>query len=152
MNRSTKAAISFDLVSRGFGFFESIFGLVLMFVGMNIGVSQCSSTSSGLFGVTVIFGFSFCDMFQWFLRQIITTESLMLSYERASQITVLEPEKQLRTQYDGEAGLAEEVAAAREDRDVHTVWPENPLLQLTNLSARYKPELPLVVKEINLKV
>lgn len=64
-----------------------------MFIGMNIGVSQSSSTSSGLFGVTVIFLFNFCDMFQWFLRQIITTESLMISYERANQITNLLPEK-----------------------------------------------------------
>lgn len=42
MNRSTKAAISFDLVSRGFGFYEAFIGLVLMFIGMNIGVSQIS--------------------------------------------------------------------------------------------------------------
>lgn len=84
MNRSTKAAISFDLVSRGFGFYEAFIGLVLMFIGINIGVSQCNSTNNGLFAVTVIFLVNFSDTFQWSMRQIITTESYMVSYERAS--------------------------------------------------------------------
>lgn len=152
MNRSTKAAISFDLVSRGFGFYEAFIGLVLIFVGMNIGVSQSGSTSNGLFGVSLIFLFNFGDLFQWFLRQIITTESLMISYERANQITGLAPEKELRTDYDRRAGLEEEVAAAEEDRDVHTVWPEEPSLEFKNLSARYKPGLPLVIKDLSFTV
>jgi hypothetical protein len=90
MNKSTKAAISFDMVSRGFGFYETVIGLVLMFIGMNIGVSQSNPSNSGLYGVTVIFLFNFCDFCQWFLSQIITTESLLISYERANQITNLE--------------------------------------------------------------
>jgi hypothetical protein len=90
MNKSTKAAISFDMVSRGFGFYETIFGIALMFIGMSIGVSQSNPSNSGLYGVAVIFLFNFCDLFQWFLRQIITTDSLLISYERANQITNLE--------------------------------------------------------------
>ena len=152
MNRSTKAAISFDLVSRGFGFYEAFIGLVLIFVGMNIGVSQAGSTGNGLFGVTVIFLFNFGDSFQWFLRQIITAESLMISYERANQVTGLEPEKALRRDYDRRAGLEEEVLAAEEDRDVHTAWPEEPSLEFRNLSARYKPGLPLVLKDLSFTV
>lgn len=47
----------------------------------------------------------------------------MISYERASQITTLPSEKELRKDYDAEIGLSEEVVAAGEDRDLHIEWP-----------------------------
>lgn len=57
MNRSTKAAISFDIASRAFSVYSAFISLVLMFIGMNIGVSQCKDVSKGLFAMTVIFLF-----------------------------------------------------------------------------------------------
>lgn len=71
----------------------------------------------------MIFLFNFCDLFQWILRQIITTESLMISFERARQVIALQAEKPLRTDYDTQIGLQPEVAAAHLDQDTHIVWP-----------------------------
>jgi hypothetical protein len=65
--------MSFDLVSRGFGFYSSVIGMTLMLIGMMIGINQSTSSTSGLYGVIVIYLFSYCDMYQWFLRQIITS-------------------------------------------------------------------------------
>jgi uncharacterized membrane protein len=40
MNRSTIAVISFEMVSKGFGFYETVFSIVLMWVGMFLGILQ----------------------------------------------------------------------------------------------------------------
>jgi len=72
MNNSTRAAIAFDIISRGFGFYVAIAGIILMFIGMEVGINQSNPAVSGLFGVTVIFLVQFNDFLQWFLRQIIT--------------------------------------------------------------------------------
>lgn len=90
-----------------------------MLVGMTLGISQSTTATSGLYGVTIIYLFIFCDMFQWVLRQIVTSESLLISYERAMQITNLPAEKELRNEYDEEIGLGEEVDAAKNDNDLH---------------------------------
>lgn len=93
MNKSTKAAISFDLVTRAFGFYQTFIGLVLMFIGINIGVSQSNSSNNGLFGVTVIFLVNFSDTFQWCMKRTINTESFMISYERVSEVINMTSEK-----------------------------------------------------------
>lgn len=60
-----------------------------MFIGMLIGVSQMETSNAALYGVTVIFLVSFCDLFPWFLRQLTTSESLLISYERAANVAEL---------------------------------------------------------------
>jgi ABC-type multidrug transport system fused ATPase/permease subunit len=101
INSSTKASIAFDIVSRGFGFYVFFLGgTLLMAIGMEVGIQQTSSINSGLYAVTVIFLVQFSELLQWFLRQTIAVESLMLSSERAFQIIDLPSEKALRTQYD----------------------------------------------------
>jgi hypothetical protein len=60
------------------------------------------------------------------LTYIIYTETLLISYERTMQIANLPPEKELRTAYDQQVGLAEEVRAAEEDRELHVQWPDSP--------------------------
>jgi hypothetical protein len=88
-------------VSRGFGFYTFLLGgVVLVAIGMEVGIHQSSIADSGLYGVTVIFLVQFSELLQWFLRQTITVESLMLSSERAFQIINLPSEKALRTDYD----------------------------------------------------
>lgn len=152
VNRSTKALVAFDVVSRGFGFYETIINICLMFIGMMVGIYQSSTENSGLYGVTVIYLVSFSELFQWLLRQAITTESLMISYERANLITNLKPEKDLRTEYDCEIGLKEEVDAAEQDEEVRVQWPANPSVEFLDFSARYKAGLPRVLKDVRFRV
>lgn len=42
INRASRASIGFDMVSRGFGFYETIGSIVLMFFGMVLGVASLS--------------------------------------------------------------------------------------------------------------
>jgi ATP-binding cassette, subfamily C (CFTR/MRP), member 4 len=79
INNSTKAAIGFDMVSRGFAFYSTLIGILLMLVGMMMGIAQTNSTNAGLYGVTVVYLITISDVLQWILRQIILVESLMVS-------------------------------------------------------------------------
>lgn len=85
--------MSFDVVSRGFSTYSAGLSLILTIIGMCIGVSQSKDVNSGLFAMSVIFLLQAGELLYWFLRQVITSESQMISYVRASQITNLLPEK-----------------------------------------------------------
>jgi hypothetical protein len=67
-----------------------------MLVAMYVGISQSTSATAGLYGVIIIYLFDFCDNYQWFLRQIIASESMLVSFERARQVVGLPSEKELR--------------------------------------------------------
>jgi len=72
INNSTKAAIAFDIVARGFGVYIFLLGgFALMAIGMTVGIQQSSPINSGLYGVTVIFLIQFSELLQWSLRQTI---------------------------------------------------------------------------------
>jgi ATP-binding cassette subfamily C (CFTR/MRP) protein 4 len=86
INNCIKSSVSFDMVSRGFGFTASVIGLCLMCIGLMIGIRKVNQDNFGLYGVTIIFLLGFSEYLQWFLRQMVSTESLMLSSERSFQI------------------------------------------------------------------
>lgn len=119
INTASQSTVALDIVGRTFGFYSSVFAVLLNFVALMIGVSQSTPATSGLFGAAVVFLFNLSNNFQWLLRQGINTESVMASYERAAQIINLDSEKPLRTDYDKKIGLAEEVEAAEKDEHHH---------------------------------
>ena len=59
VNDSIRASTSFDLVSRGFGFYAALIAMILMFIGLMIGIYSMTPTTFGLYGVTIIFLISF---------------------------------------------------------------------------------------------
>ena len=86
INRSTKAAFSYDIVSRAFAFYVTVIGIILMAIGMEVGIQQSTPLNYGLYGMTVVFLIGFTELLNWNLRQMNSVESLMLSSERAFQI------------------------------------------------------------------
>ena len=54
-NESSRAIIGFDVVSRGFGFYETVISIFLMFAGMIMGIALVSNSGSGLYGVAVVY-------------------------------------------------------------------------------------------------
>jgi len=106
INRSTKAAFSYDIVSRAFAFYVTVIGIILMAIGMEVGIQQSTPLNYGLYGMTVVFLIGFTELLNWNLRQMNSVESLMLSSERAFQIINLKSEKPLRTEYDTKIGLS----------------------------------------------
>lgn len=87
-------------------------GLALVLTGMMIGINQISSSSSANYAATTLLLVTFTDTFQYLLRQIIYSQSLLLSYARVCEIIGLVTEKDLRNGYDSAIGLKKEVEAA----------------------------------------
>lgn len=71
-----------------------------MLIGWLIGIAVVTPQTAGLYGVSVVYLIQISDYLQWFLRQIINMESMIVSVERAMVITNLPSEKDLRTPYD----------------------------------------------------
>lgn len=71
-----------------------------MTIGWIIGIYVVTPETAGLYGVSVVFLAQISDYLQWFLWQLVALESLMVSVERTFQITELNPEKELTTNYD----------------------------------------------------
>lgn len=54
-NKTVKTSIGFDIVSRGFGFYETIASIVLMGIGMALGVEVLHQSNTGNYGVAVVY-------------------------------------------------------------------------------------------------
>lgn len=89
--------MSFQVISRGFGVYVSYASSLIMFVAFFIGVHLTSPSEAGNYGVTIILLTSVSDYLQYFLKQIITVQSIMLSSERAKKIVNLPSEAPFRT-------------------------------------------------------
>jgi len=105
IDNTTRAAIAFDITARGFMFYITLFGILLMAVGMELGIWHSTPINAGLYGITVIFLVQFSEFVYVILRQVLVVEVLMMSSERAFQIINLPSEKDMRTDYDKEIGL-----------------------------------------------
>ena len=61
------------MVSRGFGFYETIASILLMAAGMAMGVEVLHHTNAGHYGEAVVYLTKISELLQWILRQIIST-------------------------------------------------------------------------------
>ena len=85
MDQQVKSSIGFDMVSRGFGFYETIFSIILMMAGMFLGIAVINHNNVGHYGVAVLYLIGICEILQFMLRQIISTESYLVSAQRMLQ-------------------------------------------------------------------
>ena len=99
------------MVSRGFAFYESIFSIPLMTAGMVMGIHVLHHTNTGYYGVAVLCLIHICEALQFILMQIICTESFLVSAQRLLQFENFAIEKDLRTEYDRQVGLSQELDA-----------------------------------------
>lgn len=90
INKSVRANYSFWFSSRVFGFLTNYVSVVVVSISFFVGIEIIPSP--GLYGVTVIFLLQMSDYLQWFLRQIINMESIMVSVERGVAVSKLKPE------------------------------------------------------------
>ena len=64
-----------------------------MVIGWIVGLIMLDPDNPGLYAVSVVFLLQVSDYLQWFLRQMIIMESLLVSVERAQALTKLNSEK-----------------------------------------------------------
>ena len=83
VNESLRANLCFWILSRAFGAFVNYLAIIVMTVGWMIGIIEVSPENAGLYAVSVVFLIQISDYLQWFLRQLVVLESLMVSVERS---------------------------------------------------------------------
>ena len=129
VNADLQSNVCFLSVERAFAVLGSYGTVLILVIGMELGAATIREHI--LFGVQVLFIHRMILIIQYFLRQLITIEGLMICEERALTMVDLPSEKELFA-----------------EGDEHLQWAEAPSLQLKGLSLRYRPELPLVLHDI----
>lgn len=64
-----------------------------MWVGWIMGIAIVTPETASLYSVSVLFLLQISEFFQWFLRQMMVFESVIISVERTFVVANLEPEK-----------------------------------------------------------
>lgn len=158
VNRSVRANHSFWFASRIFGSWTSYVSVLICGVGFFVGIVYIDN--GGLYGISIVFLLQVSDYIQWFLRQIINMESIMVSVERSFGIANLPSEAPLRTDYDKGIGFAEEI---REEEEVlahhgepqqikQTVWPNNASIEFKNFTMKYRKNLDPVLRDLTFRI
>lgn len=79
VNNMTRSNLCYWICSRAFGTYVSFFSIFILIIGYMLGVLNSTPETAGLYGVSVVFLVQINDYLQWFLRQIIVMESIMVS-------------------------------------------------------------------------
>lgn len=99
-------------------------------------VVAASSLAPGKVGVALSYVVSTSQAFSWMTRQIAEVENNMNSVERLSYYT----------------DSIDQEAAQDIPNKVSPSWPEKGEIVISNMALRYRPELPLVLKDVSLTV
>ena len=95
-----RANICYWALSRGFGANLGYVSGVIIWIGWTIGIAVATPETAGLYGVSVLFLILISDSVSFFLRQLVVTESIIVSVERAFILADLKSEKELTNDYD----------------------------------------------------
>lgn len=110
--------------------------IILGSSGLAILTLKSGSISAGLVGLSVSYALQVTQSLNWIVRMTVEVETNIVSVERVLEYSRLTPE-------------APEVI---EDNRPPATWPANGEVVFKNYSTKYRPELDLVLKNINLTV
>jgi ABC-type multidrug transport system fused ATPase/permease subunit len=89
-------------------------------------------------GLALIYSLQLSGLLQWTVRIMIDTENNMVAVERLNSLRFINSEASKKTEYD--------------DGTSGEQWPNRGALSIKNLRLRYRPELELVIKGIDIEV
>ena len=101
-----------------------------------ISVATGSSLSAGMVGLAMSYALQITQSLNWIVRQTVEVETNIVSVERVLEYARLPSE-------------APEVISKHRPK---LSWPAKGVVEFKNYSARYRPELELVLKQINLHI
>ena len=139
INRNTQAFFSFIAVSRWLGFWLDvvIVGLLAATAFIAAGAAEGNiGIQPVVLAVGLMYVIQLCGLFQWTIRQSAEVENIMVSVERATAFSHLESEPALHGPTD---------LSKRPD------WPERGEVVMSNLSCRYRADLPPVIINMTLR-
>lgn len=110
--------------------------IILGASGLAIFSLRTSNISAGLVGLSVSYALQITQALNWIVRMTVEVESNIVSVERVLEYSELKPE-------------APEVI---ENHRPPPQWPQKGEVKFLDYSARYRPELDLVLRKINMAV
>ncbi|KAF5097875.1 hypothetical protein D0Z00_002248 [Geotrichum galactomycetum] len=111
-------------------------GAFVTFSAAALAMLSVGKIDSGLAGLSLSYAITFSDRVLWIVRLYAIVEMNMNSVERIQEYLDIE----------------KEAPAIIEDSRPPINWPERGEIEVDNLSLRYAPELPLVIKNVSFKV
>ncbi|EAR93277.2 ABC transporter C family protein (macronuclear) [Tetrahymena thermophila SB210] len=140
-NNSVTANQSFWMASRFFGSFTQIFAILCSTVGVFLILSLPNNDPTKQ-AQSLTYFMLIVDAIQWCLRQMLTTDSIMSSFERVKNISTLESEAPLQE--------SEEVRI-KYQKELQN-WPQNGQIEFQNVFMRYSKETNPVLKGLSFKI
>lgn len=110
--------------------------IILGASGLAIFSLRTSQISAGLVGLSVSYALQITQALNWIVRMTVEVETNIVSVERVLEYSRLEPE----------------AAEVIEDNRPPQNWPDRGEVKFQDYSTRYRPELDLVLKNINMLV
>lgn len=110
--------------------------IILGAAGFAILGIKSGTLSAGLVGLSVSYSLQITQSLNWIVRMTVDVETNIVSVERIKEYSSLEPEK------------PEEILETKPADN----WPQTGDIKFDNYSTRYRPELDLVLKNINLSI
>jgi ABC-type multidrug transport system fused ATPase/permease subunit len=114
---------------------DMVGALVIFFAGAFI-LYSIDTIDAGLAGISLSYAIAFNDSALWVVRLYANVEMAMNSVERLKEYMDID----------------EEPAAIIPETEPPSSWPEHGKLEVDNLSLRYAPQLPMVIKNVTFEV
>ncbi|GIY00679.1 multidrug resistance-associated protein 1 [Caerostris extrusa] len=111
-------------------------GSVIIFIATILAVYNRHSLSPALVGLVVSYSLGVTDALKWFVRMYSDLENKSVSVERIDEYCHLKPEAPWDSKCEG---FSDE-------------WPQNGQISFEDYSTRYRENLDLILKEINLSI
>lgn len=126
INANRWLAVRLEFIGSAIILFTSVFAI--------IGVGQGRGPSAGLLGLALSYALQITGSLNWIVRQTVEVETNIVSVERVLEY----------------ANIPSEAPEIISKKRPPISWPSQGAVQFHNYSARYRPELDLVLKNISL--
>ncbi|EAR99967.2 ABC transporter family protein (macronuclear) [Tetrahymena thermophila SB210] len=142
LNNSLRTSFTYWNNSRAFGYYVNLVTTIASIIGvfMLLAINQDPST----LGQTIIYFLSISDNIQWGLRQMIQTDVSMSSAQRAINMTLIESEPALRTEYDSNKIL--------QNRKIKESFPTKGEVEFNNVKMKYRQDLGNVLNGLTFQL
>ncbi|KAL4428720.1 hypothetical protein ABPG74_001874 [Tetrahymena malaccensis] len=142
LNNSLRSSYTYWYNSRAFGFYVNMVTSLSAIIGifMLLSIDQNPST----IGQTIIYFLNISDNIQWGLRQMIQTDVAMSSAQRAMNMTLIDQEPALRTDYDHKQ-LKKTETKQRDNQKEEYSFPKKGNVEFQNVKMKYRQDLAYVL-------
>lgn len=138
IDASNKAYFPSISANRWLAFRLEFVGSVIIFASSALSVLSLPSgrVSSGLIGLALSYALQVTQSLNWIVRMTVEVETNIVSVERMLEYS----------------SLSSEAPLIIENNRPQPHWPDRGGIEFKNYSSRYRPELPLVLKNISLDI